>query len=412
VQPTLVVIGLNHRTAPVEVRERFWMSGSRQAEALAMLSQSEGIEEVVVFSTCKRTEFVVWGDATLAMNSVLRFLTAEYDLKLCEWNSFYRLLDEQALAHACRVGCGLDSVCIGEKNIAQQVGFAWQQARNAGTSGRFLDAVLQKTLATRKRIRKETALGKQAVSAPAAAAELATRIFGSLANRNIVLLGAGKMGEIAARELAGRGARSVSVINRTEERAAKLAQIAGFRACKSDDRWAALAAADLVISATSAPDFIFASEDMQKLALERKGRKLVLIDLALPRNIDPLVREFEGVLLYDLEDLERAIEPRVENKAGEQQAEEIVLAEVRAFRKELLAEHDPADASDFRRRLDEICRQELESFRLERGPFPKDQDQLITAVSARIAHRIAGSLAREMKGHQEDKKAGRMSAAM
>lgn len=411
-EPTLVVIGLNHRTAPVEVRERFWMSGCRQAEALSMLSGAEGIEEVLVFSTCKRTEFVVWGDATLAVNSVLRFLTAEYDLKLCEWNSFYRLLDEQALEHAFRAGCGLDSDCIGEKNIARQVSAAWQQARNAGGSGQFLDALLQKTLAIRRRVRRETALGENGVSAPAAAVELAARIYGSLANRNIVLLGAGRMGEVAARELTGRGAKYVAVLNRTDRRARNLEQTTRVRACPMDDRWSVLVNADVVISATSAPGFIFTSDDMKKLAAERKGRKLLLIDLALPRDIDPLVREFEGVLLYDLEDLERAVEPRAGTRAGEHQAEEIVLAEVQAFRKELLAEHVGQETTDLRHRLDEICRQELESFRLEQGPFPKDQDQLITAVSTRLAHRIAGSLAREMKGHQGVKKAGRLPAAV
>jgi glutamyl-tRNA reductase len=166
-----------------------------------------------------------------------------------------------------------------------------------------------------------------------------------------------------------------------------------------------------VMSATSAPGFIFTADDMKKLAAERKGRKLLLIDLALPRNIDPLVREFEGVLLYDLEDLERAIEPRAGTRAGEPQAEAIVLAEVQAFRKELLADHGAADTTDLRHRVDEICRQELESFRLEQGPFPKDQDQLLTTVSTRLAHRIAGSLAREMKGHAE-RKHGHMSAVV
>lgn len=412
VEPTLVVIGLNHRTAPVEVRERFWMSGCRQGETLAMLSQAEGIEEVLVFSTCKRTEFVLWGDATLAVNSVLRFLTAEYDLKLCEWNSFYRLVDEQALEHAFRVGCGLDSVCIGEKNIARQVSFAWQQARNAGSSGHFLDAVLQKTLAIRRRVRKETPLCAQTISASAAAADVATRIFGSLTNRNIVVLGAGRMGEMAARELSSRAAQSIAVVNRTEGRGRHLEQIAGVRACSLDDRWTALLKADLAVSATSAPGFIFTSDDMKKLAAERKGRKLLLIDLALPRNIDPVVREFEGVLLYDLEDLERAAEPRAGTRAGEQQAEEIVLAEVQAFRKELLTDRAAQDTTDLRHRVDEICRQELESFRLEQGPFPKDQDQLLAAVSARLAHRIAGSLAREMKGHAEHRKQGQLPAAV
>jgi glutamyl-tRNA reductase len=411
-EPTFVVVGLNHRTAPAEVRERFWMSGCRQAEALSMLSQAEGIEEVLVFSTCNRTEFVVWGDATLAVNSVLRFLTAEYALKLCEWNSFYRLLDEQALAHAFRVSCGLDSMSIGEEHIGRQVSSAWQQARNAGSSARSLDAVLRKALAVRRRVRKETALGSHLVSAPHAAVELAEQIFGSLAKRNIVLLGAGKMGDRASKALVSRGAHSVSVVDGTDARAEDLARKFGIRACAFADRSMSLAQADLVISATTAPGFVLTAEDMRRLASDRKSRKLVLIDLALPRDIDPAVRELEGVLLYDLEDLERAVEPRSGARAGEHEAEQIVLAEVQGFRQELIADHAAPELTALRLRLDEICRQELESFRLEQGPFPKDQDQLIAAVSARITHKIAGSLARELKGHPETKKPGRLSATV
>jgi glutamyl-tRNA reductase len=137
----LVVVGLNHRTAPVEVRERFWMNEDRRGQALSILSDAEGVEEAFVFSTCHRTEFVLWGDPTLAANSVLRFLAAEYDLKLCEWGHFYRLLDDQALAHAFCVSCDLDSTYVGEGQIARQVNAAWQQARKAGSTGRFLDKI-------------------------------------------------------------------------------------------------------------------------------------------------------------------------------------------------------------------------------------------------------------------------------
>jgi glutamyl-tRNA reductase len=408
-EPTFVVVGLNHRTAPVEVRERFWMGGCRQAEALSSLSRGEGIEEVLVFSTCNRTEFVVWGDTTLAVNSVLRFLTAEYDLKLCEWNSFYRLLDEQALAHAFRVSCGLDSMCIGEEHIGRQVSSAWQQARNAGSTGRFLDSILRRALAVRRRVRKETALGSHCASAACAAVSLAERIFGPLAQRNVVLVGAGKMGEIACKALVSRGAHSVSVVNRTDVCAEELAHKFGIRACRSEDRWPSIAQADVVISATTDPGFVVTAEDMRRLASDRKGRKLVLIDLALPRDIDPAVREFEGVLLYDLEDLERAVEPRAGERPGEREAEQIVLAEVQGFRQELMADHAVPELTALRLRLDEICRQELESFRLEQGPFPKDQDQLLAAVGARITHKIAGSLARELKGHRETKGQKRMT---
>ena len=417
-EPTLVVVGLNHRTAAVEVRERFWMSGCRQAEALSMLSQGEGIEEVLVFSTCKRTEFVVWGDPTLAVNSILRLLTAEYDLKLREWNSFYRLLDVHAIAHAFRVSCGLDSTCIGGEQVARQVASAWQQARNTGCTGRFLDALLRKALEVRRRVRKETQLGSYFVSPPHAALQLADQIFGSVASKNVVIVGAGRMGEVTARRLATLEAQSVWVINRNEGRARELVgkvgqktgQVSAFEVSTFGERERVLAKADLIISATSAPSFIFTADDMKRLAAERKGRKLVLIDLGLPRNIDPAVRAFEGVLLYDLEDLERAVEPRMGARAGEEEAERIVLAEAQGFRKQLVTEVAGPEQAALRLRIDEICRQELESFRLEQGPFPKDQDRLIAAVTARITNKIAGSLARELKGLQDTRGPRRMTA--
>jgi glutamyl-tRNA reductase len=261
-------------------------------------------------------------------------------------------------------------------------------------------------------VRKETALGSHLVSAPHAAVELAEQIFGSLAKRNIVLLGAGKMGTRACKALVSRGAHSVFVVDGTDARAEELARRFGIRSCAFADRWTDLAQADLVISATTAPGFVFTSEDMRRLASDRKGRKLLLIDLALPRDIDPAVRKLEGVLLYDLEDLERAVEPRSSPRAGEREAEQIVLAEVQGFRQELMADHAASELTALRLRLDEICRQELESFRLEQGPFPKDQDQLIAAVSARITHKIAGSLAKEWKGHPEPRKHGHASAAV
>ena len=435
-EPTLVVVGLNHRNAGVEVRERFWMSGCRQAEVLSMLAQGEGIEEVVVFSTSNRTEFILWGDPTLAVNSILRLLSSEYDLKLQEWNSFYRLLDEQALAHAFRVGCGLDSMYIGEGHIARQFGLAWQLAENAGCTGRHLDAVLRKSLAVRRRVRKETAFVSHLVSAPQAAVHLAEQVLGSVDARNVVIFGAGSMAESAAHELSRRALRSLCILSHNESSARELA----FRLDptskrivpgKIEDRAQHLACTDLVISATSAARFIFNADDMKELAIQRneskqKGQKLVLIDLALPRDIDPAVRAFDGVLLYDLEDLERAVEPRhlplrreeravefrrdvraAENqphaldprcqRPGESDAEQIVQQEVREFKKMVVLGTTPPEVVSLRARLDEICRQELESFRLEQGPFPKDQDRLLAAVGTRITHRIAGTLAKDLK---------------
>jgi glutamyl-tRNA reductase len=396
-EPTLVVVGLNHRTAPVEVRERFWMNEERRSQALFILSRAEGIEEAFVFSTCHRTEFVLWGDPTLAANSVLRFLAAEYDLKLCEWNHFYRLLDEQALTHAFRVSCGLDAAYVKEGQIARQVNAAWQHARQAGSTGRFLDTVLRKALAVRRRVRKETVIGSRRIAAPSAALELARQILGPLAARDIVVLGAGRISAVVAETLVSHGVSSVCLINRTHRRALQLAERIGVSACPFEQRWTRLATADLVISATSAPGFILTAAEMKLLAADRAGRTLAIFDLALPRDVDPGVRRIEGMHLYDLDGLESALALPSAVQECDAAAQNVILAEVQGFRKELMADRVLPEIAALHDRLEEICRRELEAFRYEQGPFPKDQDQLIAAVSARVTHKIAASLARELR---------------
>ena len=206
-----MVIGLNHRTAPVAVRERFWISESRRLEALQELIQGEGVEEVIVLATCNRSEFLLWAsDPGLAANSVLRLLSSQYGLKLCEWKHFYRLLDEKALLHIFQVASSLDSMVLGEPQIVSQVKGAWQQAQKEGSTGRFLDAVLQKALTVSKRVRNETAIGNSAVSVPYAAVELARQVLGTLENKRVLVLGAGKMSEISARYLVNQGASSTA----------------------------------------------------------------------------------------------------------------------------------------------------------------------------------------------------------
>jgi glutamyl-tRNA reductase len=393
-QSALVVIGLSHKTVPIDVRERFWMNPEHRAAALATLSQAEAIDEVFVFSTCQRTEFVVWGDPTLAINSVLRFLTAKYDLKRSEWNSFYRLLDESALVHAFRVTCGMDSMSIGEGELARQANAAWRQARACGSTGRYLDAVLRKALAVRRRVLKQTVIGGQLVSAPHAAVEMAGEVFGTLAKRKVVVLGAGTMAEFSIQALLERGA-SVRVISPVDSRAAELAKKLGVESALFEERSKHLMAADLVVSAVSAR--AISADEIKKIVSQRADRKLVLTDLALPRSIDPSARQLPGVILLNLDDLEHAVKSPVSAPHSEVEAGRIILEEVKSFSRELAALGNAPASCTLRDRLDEICRQELQLFRLERGPFPKDQDRLLTAVSLRIAHRIAGSLACEME---------------
>ena len=421
-----MVVGLNYRTAPVAVRERFWIGENRRYEALVQLSRAEGIEEVIVMATCNRTEFWVWAnDVTLAANSVMRLLGSEYGLKLCEWKHFYRLLDEGALLHIFRVASSLDSMVVGEPQVVSQVNEAWKQAQKVGATGRFLDAVLQKALTVSERVRSETAIGNAAVSIPYAAVELTRQIFGTLENRKVLLLGAGKMGELSARELLKHGAGSVcvSVINRTLEHAAELAAKLGGVAIPYEERWQPMAEADIIISSTSCPHTILSREEAELVVRERQNRlnqsrqnedrPLVIVDIAMPRNIDAAVREVNGIFLYDLDDLENVEDHNAsEREAAAREAQKILRAEAQGFRYKLVAERVVPTIVALRQRLDEICRQELDSLRQENGPFSKDQDEMLNAMMSRMTQRIAGSLARELKGLPEKSEQEQLTTAL
>jgi glutamyl-tRNA reductase len=447
-----MVVGLNYRTAPVGVRERFWIDEARRYEALFQLSRAEGIDEVIVLSTCNRTEFLLWAsDVTLAANSVMRLLGAEYGLMLCEWKHFYRLLDEAALLHIFRVASRLDSMVVGAPQIVLQVKEAWQQAQKVRASGRFLDAVLQKALTVSERVRSETTVGKVPVSIPSTAVEFARQIFGTLENKNILLIGAGEMSELSARDLVDRGGSSVriSVVNRTFENAVELAAKLGGIAVPFEDRWQHMAEADIIITSTSCPHTILSREEVETRIRKTKNKNkdknkdnvrglrsqedqiqedqlpepqpLVILDLAMPRNVDPAVRNAKGVFLCDLDDLENVTnqsssesssESADEREAAAAQAHKILQAEARGFRRRLITECVVPTIVVLHRGLDEICRQELNTFRQENGPFSKDQDELLNAVMSRVTQRIAVSLARELKELPEKVEQEQMTAAL
>ncbi|MGI9102483.1 MAG: glutamyl-tRNA reductase [Terriglobales bacterium] len=412
----VMVIGVNHRTAPVAVRERFWISEGHRCEALTQLSRADGIDEAAILATCNRTEFILWTrDASAAAGSVLNFLTREYGLKLCEWKHFYRKLDEAALAHIFRVASGLDSMIIGEPEIVAQVKSSWTAAQQAGTSGRFLDAVFQKALTVSKRVRTDTGICAAAVSVPHAAVELARQIFGSLADRKVLLLGAGKMSETAARYLMKNGANDVRVINRTIDHAQQLAETLQGKAFAFEQRISQVRQADVVISSTSCPHVVFSREEIEQIADQRDGAPLLLVDIAVPRDVDPAVRELEakGVFLYDIDDLEKVVHKNEgERKLAAAEADNIILEEARPFRAKLAAERVVPTIVALRGRLDDICREELEAYRQEAGPFTEEQSVLLETIAARITRRISGSLARELKELPEKVEQDRMTIAV
>jgi len=409
-----MVIGLNHRTAPLAMRERFWIGETRRYEVLRQLSRAEGIEEILVLSTCYRTEFLIWaGEPTLAANSLLHFLGVEHGLKLKEWEHFYRLLDEAALVHFFRVVSSLDSLVLGEAQILTQVKTAWEQARAVSACGRCLGAVMEKALEIAQRVRQENRIDELVVSIPTAAHDLARDIFGSLQGRKILLLGSGKMSEMAAREMADSGARPIVVIDYSAARAQELAEKLEGTPALLSDRWKHMLQADIVISATGCSHTVLTREEAERIAIERNRVALLILDIGMPRDVESDVRRVDGILLYDLEGLERAVnQDNPEGKTAIAEAEKIVAAEAQAFRAKLEAETVVPTIVALRRRLNEICRQELESFTQERGPFTRELDQSLHAITSQVIQTIASSLARELKELPEKEEQERMTAVV
>ena len=399
VEPTLTVIGLNFRTSPVAIRERFWIAEARRHETLHQLVRSEGIEEVIVLATCNRTEFIVWAnDVPAASNSVLRFLTQEYRLKLCEWSHFYRLMDDVAFTHVFQVAAGLDSMVLGEPEIAAHLREALQQAQKAGTTGRFLDGIIQKALAVSARVRSETSIADSNLTVPYASVELSIGVLGDLSGREVLLVGAGKVSELAAKCLRNAGATRLKVMSRTPEKAEELAFKLGAKAVSSDDRLSHLRTADIVVCTTSCPHSIISLEDAHHVVRARQHKPMVMIDIAVPRDIDPRVGEVDGIHLFDMDDLEQVVKKDIrERQATAAEANQIVADEVRGFRRRLMAERVIPTVVALRRRLEELCQQEVEFVRKEYGPFTDDQDQILTTLATHITQRLAGSLARELR---------------
>jgi len=262
-------------------------------------------------------------------------------------------------------------------------------------------------------IRQETPMGEVAVSIPTAAFDLARHIFGSLDGRRILLLGTGKMSELSARNMVENGAQSVVVIDQSPTRARELAQMLDGTAATLADRWKCMLRADIVISATGCPHVVLTREEAERIAVERNRVALVIFDIGMPRDVEPDVSRVDGILLYDLEGLEHAAKNNsLECTAVAAEGERIVAAEAQAFRGKLQAETVVPTIVALRHRLDQICRQELESFIEERGPFTREQDQSLHAITAQVIQKIASSLARELKDVLEKEEQEQMTAVV
>ena len=330
---SLLTIGINHKTAPVEIRERIVFASEHLPDTLAALTALPGVEEASVLSTCNRTEVTCWHSSDNAEQTLIDWIAQRHDFHpdhLAEYLFVHR--NEDAVRHMLRVACGLDSLVLGEPQILGQLKTAWQAAKTHKGLGRHLDRLYQHSFTTAKQIRTETAIGSSAVSVAFAAVGLAKKIYGDLKKHTALLIGAGETIELAARHLDSQGIGKLIVANRTVERAANLASEFGGEAIALPDLPERLADADVVISSTASPLPILGKGTVERALKKRKRRPIFMVDIAVPRDIEPEVGELADIYLYTVDDLHDVIEENMKSRRqAAEKAEELVDAQVDAF---------------------------------------------------------------------------------
>jgi len=312
----IFVAGLSYKTTPVEVREKLAVQRSRLQCCGCRLKLRGGLEEVVLLSTCNRVE--IYGVSPWIHGRVQQLFQELTNTDIDFTPHLYVKEGAEAAKHLFAVASGLDSLVIGETEITGQVKNAYQAAKDAGLVGKKMNRLFQTALSVVKKIRTHTGIGRGATSVGSVAVELAEKVFDTnLADKTVMILGAGKMGEACVKHLAKRGAKTVLVANRSAERAEKLAAEFGGRAVRIEDSAAAMTEADILVSSTGSPDIVLKREDVAKILPARRNRPLVLVDIAVPRDIDPAVAELANVFLYDIDDLEAVVRENTKNRGQE-----------------------------------------------------------------------------------------------
>jgi len=330
----IVVIGLNYRTAPVEVREKFVFTAEGLPQALAELKSKKSVLECVVVSTCNRTEIYAVVDKLERCGYYIRqFMEDQFDMPRERFKDYlYTLEDEAAMNHLFRVASGLDSMVLGETQILGQVKDAFLLAQKAGATGTWFNQLFKQAVTVAKRAHSETSIGENSVSVSYAAVELGKRIFGSYRGKNVSIIGAGKMSELTVKHLRSGGVGELYVLGRTFDKAAELAAEYGGKPREWDKLGESLADSDIVISSTSAPGFVLTKELVQRSMAGRKTRPLLLLDIAVPRDIDPAIGELPNVFLYDIDDLQSIVDTHLAERRQEAvKVEAMIASEMDAF---------------------------------------------------------------------------------
>jgi glutamyl-tRNA reductase len=395
---SIVYIGLNHRTASIDLRERLALSRQEISELLATLCKmSSPLAEAVLLSTCNRVEIYGLtqesdevGDASRAICHIEECLADAQDIPLATLRRhLVHGQGQQAVEHLCRVAAGLDSMILGEAQILGQVVDAHETAIDCGTAGPVLAALLRKAIECGKRARTETDIGGSAASVSYAAVELAKNALGSLKGRNVLLIGAGEMAQLAAHNLCASGADRFLVVNRTFERAERLAQPLGGQAYAWEAMESALRQADIVLCSAGAPHTIIRRDMVERVCRDRNEAPLFFIDIGVPRNVDPRVGELAGVSLYDIDDLQQVVQRNLSEREREvPKVQAIVQEATDEFMAWLAGREVISTICDLRQMAEQICADQVQRALNRLGPLSEREQEVVRSLGQRITHKL------------------------
>jgi glutamyl-tRNA reductase len=401
----IVIVGLSHRTAPVEIREKLAFAPTAMERPLRQMLELTTITEGLIVSTCNRVELcAVTKEPDAAIAELRRFLAEYHEISPEEINeNLFDYQGEEAIRHLFRVSSSLDSMVLGEPQILGQIKTAYGYAAEFKTVGLILNRFLHKAFSVAKRVRTETAIASNAVSVSFAAVELARKIFDRLDNKGVMIIGAGEMCELAARHFVSNGISKVLVTNRTFERAEKLAAEFNGKAVPFDSFVDHLSEVDIVMTSTGAPNFILGKRQMEEVLKRRKNRPMFLIDIAVPRDIDPKVNDISNTYLYDVDDLQGVVQANLKERQKEAgKAEAIVEQEIGQFHQWLGNLEVKPTVIALRRKFEEIRQQELEKTLGNLKDLTGKQRKSIEAMAGAIINKILHKPTAVLKNSQND----------
>jgi glutamyl-tRNA reductase len=404
----VLVVGLNHKIADVDVREKLAFNGPKLEGGLARFNELPEVEEAIILSTCNRVElYANVSDTGKASESIKTFLSEFHGIRRSSLDSGLYIYDGvDAVRHIFRVASSLDSMVVGEPQILGQLKSAFELSLSKKTTGILLNKLMKKAISVAKRVRTETKIAENAVSISFAAVELAKKIFTDLSQRVFMLLGAGEMAELAAKHLISSGVREVLVSNRTFERACELSKEFKGRPVRFEEFITEMVRADIVFCSTGAPTYILTKSQMQKVMKERKQRQVFIIDISVPRNIDPDINGLDNVYLYNVDDLQGVVDANMfERRREAEKAEKIIEEELETFLKWQSSLDSVPTIIALRERAETIKREELDKLMNKISGIGEKEKEAIEYMATALMNKLIHPPTAALKDASEDKDA-------